>query len=81
MMAVELVTDRNTKESFPPGDPFLDAVIKFTRQEGLIIRNLGSNLIVSPPLVFTRRHADDMIAMLARAFEAAAPEFSRRPAG
>ena len=71
MIAIELVTDKASKESFTPDDPYLHTLQDLTRKEGLVIRNLGSNLIISPPLVFTEEHVDEMTGMLSRAFDSA----------
>ena len=78
MMAIELVADKPTKESFMPDDPFLDLLQDLTRKEGLLIRNLGSTLIISPPLVFSKVHVDEMVGMLTGAFKRASPEFDKR---
>jgi len=78
MMAIELVTDKSSKESFMPDDPFLDLLQDLTRKEGLLIRNLGSTLIISPPLVFSKENVDELAGMLAGAFKRASPEFNKR---
>ena len=78
MMAIELVTDKSSKESFMPGDPFLEQLQDLTRSEGLLIRNVGSNLIISPPLVFSKENVDELTDMLARAFNRAKSDFDRR---
>ncbi len=78
MMAIELVTDKSSKESFMPGDPFLDLIQDLTRREGLLIRNLGSNLIISPPLVFSNENVDEMANILALVFDKAQAGFSKR---
>ena len=78
MMAIELVTDKSSKESFMPDDPFLDLLQDLTRKEGLLIRNLGSTLIISPPLVFSNENVDEMVGMLTGAFKRVISEFSKR---
>ena len=78
MLAIELVADKATKESFPPGDPVFTLIQNLTREEGLIIRCLGSNLIISPPLIFTERHVDEMTAMIMKVFLRLATEFTKR---
>ena len=78
MMAIELVADKSLKEPFMPGDPFLELIQDLTRKEGLLIRNLGSNLIISPPLVFTIENVDEMTDMIANAFNRAKSEFDKR---
>ena len=78
MMAIELVTDKSSRESFMPGDPFLELLQDLTRKEGLLIRNLGSNLIISPPLVFSKENVDELTGMIGRAFSRANTDFNRR---
>ena len=78
MMAIELVTDKSSKESFMPDDPFLDLLQDLTRREGLLIRNVGSNLIISPPLVFSKENVDEMVVMIASAFNRAIADFNKR---
>ena len=78
MMAIELVTDKVSKEPFRPDDPFLELIQDLTRREGLLIRNLGSNLIISPPLVFTKENVDEMTGMIANAFNQAKSKFNKR---
>ncbi len=78
MMAIELVADKSSKEPFMPGDPFLDLLQALTRKQGLLIRNVGSNLIISPPLIFGKEHVDEMLRMIAGAFKQASADFNRR---
>ena len=69
MAAVELVRDRRTREAMGGGDPYVAALNRATRREGLLVRASGNRLIVSPPLVFTRAHVDELVDGLERAFE------------
>ena len=78
MMAIELVADKTSKEPFMPGDPSLKFIQQATREEGLFIRNLGTNLIISPPLIFTKENVDEMVSMLNSAFKKATIEFVKR---
>lgn len=78
MMAIELVTDKTSKESFMPGDPFLDLLQELTRREGLLIRNVGSNLIISPPLVFSKENVDELADILVVVFDKAQQDFNKR---
>ncbi|NKB39380.1 MAG: aminotransferase class III-fold pyridoxal phosphate-dependent enzyme [Gammaproteobacteria bacterium] len=77
MMAIELVSDKTSKTPFMPGDPFLKFIQQTSREEGLFIRNLGTTLIISPPLVFTEQDVDALVDMLARTFDKAASEFAK----
>ncbi len=71
MAAVELVTDRNTRDMQTVGTPYVNALIKVAKQEGAIVRVQGNRLILSPPLVFTRANVDDTLQILHTAFSAA----------
>ena len=39
-------------------------LVQVARDEGAIVRIQGNRLIISPPLVFTRAHVDEMVAIL-----------------
>ena len=41
MMAIELVTDKSSRESFMPGDPFLELLQDLTRQGGIADQEPG----------------------------------------
>jgi adenosylmethionine-8-amino-7-oxononanoate aminotransferase len=71
MAAIELVADKATREALSMPAPYVRQLIAAARGEGAIIRIQGNRLILSPPLVFTREHVDEMVGMLHTAFEAA----------
>ncbi|MBU4419969.1 MAG: aminotransferase class III-fold pyridoxal phosphate-dependent enzyme, partial [Proteobacteria bacterium] len=50
MVGIELVADKDTKESFPPEERIGHRVIKEARKQGLIIRPLGDVIVLMPPL-------------------------------
>ena len=56
MHAVELVSDRETREPLPMLQPMLPDVIR--RETGVIVRDCGHNLVLSPPLIMTEAEAD-----------------------
>ena len=56
MHAVELVADRGTREPLPMLQPMLPDVIR--RETGVIVRDCGHNLVLSPPLIMTEAEAD-----------------------
>jgi adenosylmethionine-8-amino-7-oxononanoate aminotransferase len=64
MLAIEFVRDKKTKEPYMPGDPFCVAVQRACRRRGAMLRIQGNKMIISPPLVFTRAHCDEMIGIL-----------------
>jgi putrescine---pyruvate transaminase len=71
MQAVELVTDRSSREMLAAPAPYVQALVAAARREGAIIRVQGNRLILSPPLVFTRADVDETLRILHRAFDAA----------
>jgi putrescine aminotransferase len=62
MHAVELVSDRGTRAPLPMLQPMLPDVIR--RETGVIVRDCGHNLVLSPPLVMTTQEADRAVAAL-----------------
>ena len=68
MAAAELVKDRVTKEPMMLAEPYVQRLVAAARQEGAFVRVQGNRLIISPPLVFTRSHVDEMVAILHTAF-------------
>ncbi len=68
MAALELVKDRATKQPLMLGEPAAQKLIQVARDEGAIVRIQGNRLIISPPLVFTRAHVDEMLVLLHTAF-------------
>ena len=50
MVGIELVADKDTKESFPPEEKIGHRVIKEARKHGLILRPLGNVIVLMPPL-------------------------------
>ena len=61
MIAIELVADKATKA---PLDLALNVGARISdscRESGVLIRNLADTFIISPPLTFTRAHADEIV--------------------
>ena len=56
MLAVELVTDKQSRTPLPMLQPMLPDIIR--RETGVIVRDCANNLVLSPPLVMTREEAD-----------------------
>jgi adenosylmethionine-8-amino-7-oxononanoate aminotransferase len=56
--AVELVTDRATREHFAPEAGIDNAVAGVARELGLFVRPLGGTILVGPPLIFTKAQAE-----------------------
>jgi putrescine aminotransferase len=62
MHAVELVSDKETRTPLPMLQPMLPDVIR--RESGVIVRDCGHNLVLSPPLIMTEEEADKCVAAL-----------------
>jgi putrescine---pyruvate transaminase len=69
MLAIELVKDRDTKEPFEPTDEYPPMVSGACESRGVIIRCIVNKLIISPPLIFTKEHADVLADTLEEAFK------------
>jgi 4-aminobutyrate--pyruvate transaminase len=71
--AIELVTDRQTKQRFSPELKVGDVLRRAATDNGLIVRSLGDVIGVAPPLSLTRSEADELIQKLDRAVKALEP--------
>lgn len=69
MAAIELVKDRTTKEPFTPTDAYPNLISDYCLENGLMLRCIVNKLIISPPLIFTKDHADQVVKILKNAFE------------
>ncbi|MBI3189821.1 MAG: aminotransferase class III-fold pyridoxal phosphate-dependent enzyme, partial [Ignavibacteriales bacterium] len=71
--AIELVTNRKTKESFSPA--VMGEVGKVLRQNGLftfiMANSMGSMVFVVPPLCITKEQLDEGLAIVEKALEVA----------
>lgn len=60
MLGIELMKDRETKETFPMANRTGRQVLKAAAERGLITRALGDTLVFAPPLIITRADADEI---------------------
>ena len=76
MLTVELVSDRETKESFPKSLPIGEKLTERFNREGLLLE--ASNQMVSfyPPLCITRSEVDEIVAGVSVALDETASELS-----
>jgi len=61
MAALEIVSDKNTRERF---DKDLQAGARcrdFCFSNGLVMRAVGDTMIVSPPLIMEHAHVDELV--------------------
>ena len=64
-----LVRNKKTRETFP-SDLSVGMVCRgHCFRSGLIMRAVGDRMIISPPLVMTRAHIDEMVALIARCLD------------
>jgi adenosylmethionine-8-amino-7-oxononanoate aminotransferase len=69
MAAIELVSDRATKKS--ADKKVMAKVSEAAYAEGVMIRVSGSNIILSPPLIFTAEEVQQTVSALDAALAAA----------
>jgi 4-aminobutyrate--pyruvate transaminase len=69
--ALEIVADKATKAGFAPAGRGGATVLRCIHDEGLIARQMGDAIALSPPLVITEAEVDDLLARLARALDSA----------
>jgi 4-aminobutyrate--pyruvate transaminase len=68
---VELVADKATKTSFPPSVAAGPKVAALCQEEGLIIRPIGDNLAICPPMVIDDADIDAVFDRLTRGLDRA----------
>ena len=71
MLAIEFVKDRDTKEPFAFNDPYPALVAKNARNSGVMIRNQGHRIILSPALTFTNDQVDEAVQGINKAITSA----------
>ena len=69
MGAVELVADKATKAPFPAQVGAAAYCAKRALAHGLIVRNLGENVALCPPLIIDEMQVDEIFAKLERALD------------
>lgn len=68
MVGVDMVADKGTREPIDPGKGQGEMIAAFAREEGVIVRPAGSNIIMSPPLTIDAEGIDKIIDGLTKAF-------------
>ncbi|TKC88687.1 aspartate aminotransferase family protein [Trinickia terrae] len=69
MVALDLVSDRITREPVDPASGYANAVAEVAREAGVIVRPVGTKIILSPPLVIEREQIDVLVEGLSAGFE------------
>jgi adenosylmethionine---8-amino-7-oxononanoate aminotransferase len=75
MVGIELVQDRNTRESFPVERRAGHQVIVAARQLGAILRPLGDVIVLMPPLAITEPELEDLARITLSAIHQATGTF------
>jgi putrescine aminotransferase len=71
MVALDLVTDKKSREPIDPMGGYANRVAAIARAEGALVRPVGTKIILSPPLVFEAQHVDVLVKALETAFRQA----------
>ena len=69
MCAVEIVQDRDTKQSFPAADKVGPRVHRHALDRGLFSRVKGDSYLLAPPFVITNEQLDRAVEILAAAID------------
>ena len=76
MMALEFVQDKETKEPFPDELGVGMRISQHAQKKGLIVRPLGSMIVLSPPLILTEQEIADVGRILSESIEATEQELA-----
>lgn len=71
MLALDLVSDKKTREPIDPMNGYANQVAEIARNNGVIVRPVGTKIIISPPLILETHHADKIVAALDAGFKEA----------
>ena len=74
MVGIEYVADKERKTPFEPSARVAEKVFEACRDQGLIVRPIGNQTVLSPPLVMTRTQVDTLFAILRTSIEQTASE-------
>jgi len=68
MVALDLVSDKKSREPIDPQNGYANAVAAATRAAGALVRPVGTKIILSPPLVFQQEHVEALVKALDHGF-------------
>ena len=69
MIAIDLVKDKATREPIDPMEGFANAVAAVALREGVIVRPVGTKIILSPPLTIGADEVEKLTKALRKGFE------------
>ena len=61
MAGIEIVRDRASRESFPPGEKVGQRIVRKVRERGILLRPLGDVVVLMPPLSSTEEEIRDLV--------------------
>ncbi len=64
MLGIDLVSDRAKKSPMPMSENAAETIFKGCVERGVIVRPVGSRIVVSPPLVVTQAECDMIVAAM-----------------
>ena len=77
--ALELVADKATKRPFDPAGKVGAKAFEIGHEEGMILRNLGDNLALCPPLIVTEADVAEIVRIMGRILDRTADWLATRP--
>lgn len=66
MVALDLVADKSTREPIDPTSGYANQVAQIAREHGVMVRPVGTKIILSPPLVIQPAQVDVIVDALAQ---------------
>ena len=77
MAALQLVGDKAAGRRLPPASPVGRLFRDHAFEQGVVMRALGTRLILAPPLVITPAQIDEMVALIVRCLDLAHADAAR----
>ena len=74
---IELVADKKSKAGFAPELAVIDRIYEGIEEGGLLAREFGSNILLTPPLPISQGEVEEVVAILDRVIATIAQEVSR----
>jgi len=71
MVALDLVVDKATREPVDPMGGYANRVAEIARENGVLVRPVGTKIILSPPLVIQQPQLDAIVSALDAGFAGA----------
>jgi len=78
MAALEIVGDKAAKTAFPSALRVGERIVAAARRKGLIIRPLGSAVVLAPPFIATAAQLDDMLNIVEQVLDEVGREVAGR---